>query len=296
MRSFMSSARRRALPVLAAYCVAGAASASADPVVYRYEFNSTTADFDSRFATPAHDPAINTTGGLSGTGAIGRSTGSPAYNYFRTSLGQFDTAGQSATAEYYFFGAANNLGGANDFLGFGTSTTAASPTANTTTAGVKAQIFNNSGTYTNSSLRVETRQLGAGTTTTTADPDTFVLPVDAVAPAPSTRQWFYMTLSLTYNGGSDFSIATSLFNAANDGTVGSLLDRYETTRTGLSSLANRDVYAGFQLFSSGGSPVRGELGDNFRVTSTLTQVPEPAALGLLGITAVALVARRRRTM
>ena len=303
MRSFKYSACRRASGLVAAFVAAGAVSATAAvaaPVVYTENFNNlTTAEYNSassRFTTPAHDPGISATG-LSGTGAVGRSTGGGAYNYFNIPLGRFTAAGQVATAEYYFFGAANNAAGANDFLGFATNLANGNPTANTTTAGVKAQIVNNplaSTAYTNSSLRIETRGLGAGATTITTDSDTFVLPVDAVAPAPSTRRWFFQTLSLTYNGGSDFSVATSLFNSDNTGAVGSLLDGYEATRTGL-SLLNQDVYAGFQLFSAGGVPIRGELGDNFRVTSTLTPVPEPTALGLLGITGVALAARRRRT-
>lgn len=295
MASFMFSSFGLASTALAAVVATGAASANA-ATLYTYDFNTkgtlaaTQADFDANFATPAHDPAINLTGGLSGTGAIGRSTGGSAYNYYRTPIGQFTTAGQSTTASYFFFGSANILAGANDFLGFTTNTANgnATSTSNTNpTAGVKVALLNNAlvnSAYTNTSNRIVSRNLG-GTEVVTTDADTFVLPVDN---AGAGRRWFYQTLTLTYDGGNNFTIATSLFESASNGTVGTLLDTYQTTRTGLTSLVGQDLYAGFQLFSAGGSSVRGELGDNFEVSL----IPEPASLAMLALGGLCCLPRR----
>jgi hypothetical protein len=295
------------LPILAAGVLA--TNPATAQVTYTYDFNSTTADFNSKFATPAHDPVVNATTGLSGTGALDRSTGSPAFVYFNTVIGRFTEAGQAATVQYYFFGSANNAAGSSDFLSFSTNPLNANPTSTSgtnPTAGVKSQIFNtltpdtdpdpavSNSVYSNSALRLESRNMGSNPVNT-LDAETFVLPVTAATGAPSTSQWFFMTLSLTYNGGSDFSISTSLFNSSNTGVVGTNLESYSTTRTGLTSLVNTDIYAGFQLASTSGTPVRAGAGDNFEVTSTLTPVPEPSTyVVMLGGLGALLLFRRRR--
>lgn len=286
MGSFITSSLARTATVAAAFIVTGAASVNA---AISYDFNSGQADFESKFNRTGGN-TLNTNG-LSASPGVERTTGGDTFVYYRTPLGQFTTGGDTASISYYFFGSANNSIGTNDFLGFTTNLASGNAAANTV-AGVEAQLINNAltggSTYSNTSLRVETSNgSGTGGRVATADSDTFTLPLSS---GPS--QWFFQTLSLTYNGSNSFDVATELFNSTNTGTVGTRLDGYTVTRTGLNALVNVPIYGGFQVFSSSGSPIRAGSADNFTATD-IAAVPEPTSLAVLGLAGLLGLSRRR---
>jgi hypothetical protein len=258
-----------------------------------YDFNNTSsAGIRENFIVNTASTAENqydAAAGLSGSGAINRTTGGDTFVYYKNALGQFTTAGDVATVSYYWNGFVQANGG-NDFLAFSTATlgnpTAAAP------AGVKARL-NTTNFVTGDATSTTTYQFlssnaGNGTLTTSTDTNSFSL--STALPGGTGAQWYFMRLSLTYNGGDSFGISSSLFNSSNTGVVGSQLDTFSETRT-ITGLANTAIYSGFQVFSAGASPTRAQLGDNF--STSFTPVPEPtAAIMLLSGAGVLLGFRR----
>ncbi|HEV7298452.1 MAG TPA: PEP-CTERM sorting domain-containing protein [Tepidisphaeraceae bacterium] len=281
-------------------CAAAVSVLSASTVsmaAFTYDFNAGQTDFTNNFSATGNNSVLPTNG-LSGGGGLDRTTGGGAYVYYKTSLGQFTTAGQTASLSYYFLGSANNTAGVNDFLGFSTNIANGNPTSTNNTnnivAGVKAQLVNNAlvnSAYSNTSSRIETSNNSGSGLVATAGPTTFTLPVNGTSPA----QWFYQTLSLTYNGSGSFDVATSLHNSSNTGAIGTLLDSYSVTRTGLTSLENAPIYGGFQVFSGSNSNIRAGAADNF-TANEIAAVPEPTSLAALGLAGLLGLRRRARSM
>jgi hypothetical protein len=293
---------KKLVPTLAAGVLA-ATSASAQTSFF-YDFNNTTsAGIRENFIVNTTSTAENqytATDGLNASGAINRTTGGDTFVYYRNAIGQFTNPGDIASVSYYWNGFAQGNGG-NDFLGFSTATVG-NPTA-FAPAGVKARLNNTnfvSGAATsNTSYQFLTSNTSAAATTTT-DSNTFSLSTAVgtatAQPGGTGAQWYFMTLSLTYKGGNNFDIASSLFNSSNTGAVGSELDSYSVSDQAIVGLANTNIFSGFQVYSAGGSPTRAQLGDNF--STSFTPVPEPtAAIMLLSGTGMLLGFRRgRRTV
>ncbi len=101
---------------------------------------------------------------------------------------------------------------------------------------------------------------------------------------PTTANWYFYELTVSYLGSNNFSVTGTLNSASSDGTVGSLLASASQTFNNPAIAGDSAAYIYFQV--NGGVAI-----DNLSTTA----VPEPTTIGLLaGAGLVAFAAYRRR--
>jgi hypothetical protein len=263
-----------------------AISASAQAAI-AYDFNTSQADFNSKFtnnAVPGAGYTWQSTGGVGTAPGSGRVNGNATqtFAYYNDSLGQFVNSGDMETVSVYFLTGADNPASGNNYVGIGSNTAAATPGGS---AGFQAGISTQAGTGTdpallNHNLRIDYRNNAPGAGSQN-DTTTFTL---------ATGNWYQIELALTYQGTNNFAFAINLFNWGTDGTTGGgLVDSFTGTQA-LSSQVGVNVFGGFAATTRGGGGVRTLGVDNFAATA----IPEPStAITLLGGLGVLLGFRRR---
>jgi hypothetical protein len=221
-----------------------ALTVSPPPSGDNYNFNVSRGNFEETYNETAGWGALwGANIGAGGTGGLATDSNTRAA-LLPTSTVRFTTAGQFVDLSIAFkarvtTGTANTAGG--DALRLGLNR------ANTpllTGGGYLSGAVNRAAADSLTSvLAVESRNNVPGTVNT-GDTDILSL-VD--------NDWYAMDSTITYNGGSAFTVAVRLYRLGSSGTSAPvLMDSYTATRSGLDSLVNVPLYAGFQGASTAG--------------------------------------------
>ncbi|VGO18615.1 PEP-CTERM sorting domain-containing protein [Pontiella sulfatireligans] len=99
--------------------------------------------------------------------------------------------------------------------------------------------------------------------------------------------WYFLTLTATYVDDTHIDLSAGMYNSAADGTVGSAvytISALNNANAGASDTTLYGFFGGVTMQNNGSS-----AGDNF----SITQIPEPATLGLIGFAGMGIVFARR---
>ena len=256
-------------------------AADGSVIVYSNDFtNDALADFQSS-GTRA-ELGYDATGGLNGTGAI---YAIRTDNTLRAGILANDVAGTRTNINTYSF---------NDMPTF--TTTAVmyyiGQAQQAFATGISTDGVDWTGTVDDSSFNLVSRdnKLFRLRVYEDSDDHTSAKQVLGDAGSVATDQWYEFTSTWTWLGGNDFQVTGSLQELGVDGdTPGDIVVSLDTTTSNIHMDGDTVPWFGIGAFGDFGRGVR------YIDSLTVTAVPEPTSLALLGAAGLAMMMRRRRS-